>query len=107
MEAVTGKTGNKYLDGMGEKCIFAKNIKDMNTITLDLNIPADFNVDLNMLKSAATDYIQKYIYMLQTEKNAKTQNNVSSAIKEIKGCISSDLTYDEMIEEALTNKYKI
>ena len=62
MEAVTGKTGNKYLDGMGEKCIFAKNIKDMNTITLDLNIPADFNVDLNMLKSAATDYIQKYIY---------------------------------------------
>ena len=31
----------------------------MNTITLDLNIPADFNVDLNMLKSAATDYIQK------------------------------------------------
>lgn len=66
----------------------------MNTITLDLNIPADFNVDMDALKSAATDYIQKYIYMLQSAKNTKTQNKVSSAIKELRGCISSDLTYE-------------
>lgn len=79
----------------------------MNTITLDLNIPADFNVDLDALKSAATDYMQRYIYMLQAAKKAKTRNEESSAIRELRGCISSDLTYDEMIEEALTNKYKL
>ncbi len=79
----------------------------MNTITLDLNIPADFNVDLDALKSAATDYMQRYIYMLQTAKKAKTRNKESSAIRELRGCISSDLKYDEMIEEALTNKYKL
>lgn len=79
----------------------------MNTITLDLNIPNEFNVDLDALKSAATDYMQKYICMLQSAKNAKTQNKISSTIKELRGCISSELTYDEMIEEAMANKYKI
>ena len=62
----------------------------MYTITLDLNIPADFNVDLDALKSAATDYMQRYIYMLQTAKKAKTRNKESSAIRELRGCISSD-----------------
>lgn len=61
----------------------------MNTITLDLNIPADFNVDLDALKSAATDYVQKYIYMLQSAKNAKTQNKVVSAIRELRGSLDS------------------
>ena len=101
MEAGTGKTENKYLDGMGEKCIFAKdklhlsitikqaccsafdlhylckkvNKEPMNTTytTYSLNIPTS---DVSLLESLA----KKLGWTTKKESNKKT-SRLDAAIK--------------------------
>ena len=80
----------------------------MNTITLNLDVPKGLVVDANKLTSMATDYIQNYVYMLWKLQNLSNKSNKSSKnFLNLRGCLSSDKSYQEMLEEALLEKYKV
>ena len=80
----------------------------MNTMTLNVDVPAGLNIDMNKLTSVATKIVQQYIYMLQSTSKAKTEKKKStSAFRNMRGSLSSNLSYKEMIEEALLEKYEV
>lgn len=85
-----------------------KNLKIMNTMTLNVDVPTGLNIDMNRLTAVATEYVQQYIYMLQRTYQAKTEKKKSTAaFRNMRGSLSSDLPYKDMIEEALLEKYEI
>lgn len=80
----------------------------MNTMTLNVDVPAGLNIDMNKLTSVATKFVQQYIYMLQSTSKAKTEKKKStSAFRNMRGSLSSNLSYKDMIEEALLEKYEV
>lgn len=80
----------------------------MNTMTLNVDVPAGLNIDMNKLTSVATKIVQQYIYMLQSTSKTKTEKKKStSAFRNMRGSLSSNLSYKDMIEEALLEKYEV
>ena len=81
-----------------------------NTMTISIDIPNDIAIDIDKLSKMATEYVQHHIYMLQETKKKQshgTRAKKSDAFRSLRGCISSNMDYKSMIEEALTEKYKI
>lgn len=77
-------------------------------MTLNVDVPAGLNIDMNKLTSVATKIVQQYIYMLQSTSKAKTEKKKStSAFRNMRGSLSSNLSYKDMIEEALLEKYEV
>ena len=81
-----------------------------NTMTISIDIPNDIAIDIDKLSKMATEYVQHHIYMLQETKKKQshgTRAKKADAFRSSRGCISSNMDYKSMIEEALTEKYKI
>lgn len=80
----------------------------MDTMTLNINVPSGIAVDVQKLTTMATNYVQQYVYMLQRVHQAKqTKVKSTASFRSMRGSLSSNLSYKEMLEEALTEKYKI
>lgn len=73
-------------------------------MTLNIDIPSGMSVDVNRLKSLATKYVQQYIFMLQ---NVQCDENVrrTAPFRSLRGVLSSNLSYEEMRDAALADKY--
>lgn len=81
---------------------------DMNQLTIKIDIPTGLSIDLNKLEIAANEFMQKYIgrMSLQDAKNeVETKQTVS--FRKLRGVMSSDKPYKEMLEEALIEKYSV
>lgn len=80
----------------------------MNTMTLNIDVPKGLAVDVNKLTTMATDYIQNYVYMLWKVQNAtKKRSKSTKSFRSLRGVLSSDKPYQEMLEEALLEKYDV
>ena len=107
MEAVTGKTGNKYLDGMGEKCIFAKNIKDMNTITIDSNIYKEAETYANKHNLSIKQLVEKYLAQLPKITITKGEKyKLPKHLDNMGGCLSDIADPNDEKLNYLLNRYK-
>lgn len=79
-------------------------------MTISIDIPNDIAIDIDKLSKMATEYVQHHIYMLQETKKKQSHDiraKKADAFRSLRGCISSNMDYKSMIEEALTEKYKI
>ena len=79
-------------------------------MTISIDIPNDIAIDIDKLSKMATEYVQHHIYMLQETKKKQshdTRAKKADAFRSLRGCIFSNMDYKSMIEEALTEKYKI
>ena len=80
----------------------------MGKVTLNIDVPSGINVDIDSLKALATKYIQQHIYMVQGVHCDKNEGSKSTAsFRKLRGILSSTLSYDEMKEAALTEKYGV
>lgn len=80
----------------------------MNTMTLNIDIPTDVTVDLKKLTAMATNYVQHYVYMMRNLQHSNESVKKSTAsFRSMRGMMVSDKSYKEMIDDALTEKYKI
>lgn len=79
----------------------------MKTMTLNIDIPTGLNVDVHRLKAMATNYVQQYVYMLQNVYQTKKNRKSTAAFRSMRGSLSSNLSYNDMVEEALMEKYKL
>ena len=80
----------------------------MNQLTLNIDVPAGIYIDLNKLEIAANEFIQKYIgqmVLYDAENNVETKRTHS--FRKLRGVMSSDKPYKEMLEDALKEKYSI
>lgn len=79
-----------------------------NTMTINIDIPSGTSIDIGKLTTMATQYVQQYVYAMQKIRHAKTNNAKStSAFRSMRGALSSTLSYDEMKEIALSEKYDV
>ena len=79
-----------------------------NTMTINIDIPSGISIDVSKLTAMATQYVQHYVYALQKAHGEKsTKRNSLAAFRNMRGALSSTMTYDEMKEQALSEKYKI
>ena len=81
-----------------------------NTMTISIDIPNDIAIDIDKLSKMATEYVQHHIYMLQETKKKQSHDRrakKADTYRSLRGCITSNMDYKSMIEEALTEKYKI
>ena len=80
----------------------------MNQLTLNIDVPSGIYIDLNKLEIAANEFIQKYIgqmVLYDAENNVKTKRTHS--FRKLRGVMSSDKPYKEMLEDALKEKYSV
>ena len=80
----------------------------MNLLTLNIDVPSGIYIDLNKLEIAANEFIQKYIgqmVLYDAENNVKTKRTHS--FRKLRGVMSFDKPYKEMLEDALKEKYSI
>ncbi len=79
-----------------------------NTMTINIDIPSGTSIDMSKLTTMATQYVQQYVYALQKIRHSKTSNVKSTtAFRSMRGTLSSTLSYDEMKEIALSEKYDV
>ena len=77
-------------------------------MTINIDIPLGTSIDIGKLTTMATQYVQQYVYAMQKTHHAKTNNVKStSAFRSMRGALSSTLSYDEMKEIALSEKYDV
>lgn len=80
----------------------------MERLTLTIDVPAGVLVDWELLKNKANEYVQRYIYMLNSGNgDMEVENKKISSFRKLRGVMSSDKPYREMVEEALTDKYML
>ena len=80
----------------------------MNLLTLNIDVPSGIYIDLNKLEIAANEFIQKYIgqmVLYDAKNNVETKRTHS--FRKLRGVMSSDKPYKEMLEDALKEKYSI
>ena len=80
----------------------------MNQLTLNIDVPSGIYIDLNKLEIAANEFIQKYIgqmVLYDAENNVETKRTHS--FRKLRGVMSFDKPYKEMLEDALKEKYSI
>ena len=78
----------------------------MNQLTLNIDIPAGVAIDVNRLKNAANDFVQKYIGQLYIyDANNLSATKRTESFRKLRGVMSSDKSYKEMLEDALKEKY--
>ena len=74
----------------------------MNQLTLNIDIPAGMAIDINRLKNAANDFVQKYIGQLYTyDANNLSATKRTESFRKLRGVMSSYKPYKEMLEDAL------
>lgn len=79
----------------------------MNTMTLNIEIPQGVVVDAKRLSVLATDYVQHYVYMLhQSNSSSDIRKRARAAVKNLRGVMSSNKSYKEMVEEVMIDKYE-
>ena len=75
---------------------------------IKIDVPSGIYIDLNKLEIAANEFIQKYIgqmVLYDAENNVETKRTHS--FRKLRGVMSSDKPYKEMLEDALKEKYSI
>lgn len=80
----------------------------MDKLTINIDVPTEMPIDLNRLKKVTDDFVQKYIsqlyiYGIKNEVTAKR----SDSFRKLRGIMSSDKPYKEMLEDALKEKYSL
>lgn len=81
---------------------------DMERLTLTIDVPAGVLLDMELLKNKANEYVQRYIYMLNSgDGDMEVDNKKISSFRKLRGVMSSDKSYREMVEEALKDKYML
>ena len=78
----------------------------MNQITININVPTGVAIDTERLKIVANDFIQKYVarmIIINTHNEAETKSTAS--FRKLRGLITSEKSYKEMLEDALLEKY--
>ncbi len=79
-----------------------------NTMTINIDIPSGTSIDIGKLTAMAKQYVQQYVYAMQKTRHAKPNNvKPTSAFRNMRGILSSTLSYDEMKEIALSEKYDV
>ena len=80
----------------------------MNQLTIHIDVPAGRTIDLKRLQIVANDFIQKYVgQMYMYDAKDETVTKSSASFRKLRGVMSSDNSYKEMLEDALTEKYSL
>lgn len=80
----------------------------MNQLTINIDVPTGMAIDINRLKVAANDFIQKYIgQMYIYDKRDGIETKRTAPFRKLRGVMSSDKPYKEMLEDALKEKYSL
>ena len=81
---------------------------EMNHLTINIDLPTGMAIDLNSLEVAANDFVRKYIGEMGLYDDKKSMDAKSTAaFRTLRGVMSSDKSYKEMLEEALMEKYSL
>lgn len=78
----------------------------MDTMTLNIEIPQGVNVDAQKLSKMATDFVHHYLFLVQREQSPKRAKKSFDSFRRLRGIISSDKSYKDMVEEAILEKYE-
>ena len=78
----------------------------MNTMTLNIEIPQGVNVDAQKLSRVASDYLHHYLFMMQQAKSTKQAKKTFGSFRRLRGIMSDNKSYKEMVEEAILDKYE-
>ena len=80
----------------------------MNQLTLNIDVPSGISIDLNKLEIAANEFVQKYIgQMVLYGAENKFETKRTHSFRKLRGVMSSDKPYKEMLGDALMEKYSI
>ena len=80
----------------------------MNQLTLNIDVPSGISIDLNKLEIAANEFVQKYIgQMVLYGAENKVEPKRTHSFRKLRGVMSSDKPYKEMLGDALMEKYSI
>ena len=80
----------------------------MNQLTLNIDVPSGISIDLNKLEIAANEFVQKYIgQMVLYGAENKVETKRTPSFRKLRGVMSSDKPYKEMLGDALMEKYSI
>ena len=80
----------------------------MNPLTLNIDVPSGISRDLNKLEIAANEFVQKYIgQMVLYGAENKVETKRTHSFRKLRGVMSSDKPYKEMLGDALMEKYSI
>lgn len=78
----------------------------MNTMTLQIELPAGVTIDQQHLQALAAGYIQRYVYRMQkAQAKPKETSKSMASFRKLRGVISSEDAYEEVREAALKEKY--
>ena len=80
----------------------------MNQLTINIDVPTGVAIDLNRLKIAANDFIQKYIGQMHIhDASGGIEVKPTTSFRKLRGVMSSDKPCKEMLEDALKEKYSL
>ena len=80
----------------------------MNQLTLNIDAPSGISIDLNKLEIAANEFVQKYIgQMVLYGAENKVETKRTHSFRKLRGVMSSDKPYKQMLGDALMEKYSI
>ena len=80
----------------------------MKQLTLNIDVPSGISIDLNKLEIAANEFIQKYIgQMVLYGAENRDEKKRTHSFRKLRGVMSSDKPYKELLEDALKEKYSI
>ena len=80
----------------------------MNQLTLNIDVPSGISIDVNKLEIAANKLVQKNNgqKVIYKEEN-KVETKRTHSFRKLRGVMSSDKPYKEMLGDALMEKYSI
>lgn len=85
--------------------------KVMNKLTINIEVPAGMSIDMDRLKMATNDFVRQYvsqIYICNLKHDVASGTHKSTEpFRRLRGILSSDKPYKEMLEDALREKYSI
>lgn len=83
----------------------------MNQLTINIEVPAGMSIDMDRLKMATNDFVRQYvsqIYICNLKHDVASGTHKSTEpFRRLRGILSSDKPYKEMLEDALREKYSI
>ena len=80
----------------------------MSQLTINIEVPAGMAIDLNKLKVVAKEFVKKYIgQKCKSEMIERVDTKQTTSFRKLRGVMSSELPYKEMLEDALKEKYSL
>ena len=77
----------------------------METMTLNFDLPKEALINTDEIKNIVTDFVQKLIDIKFKYQQEEKPKKSTAEFRKLRGILKSDLSYKEMVAEALSEKY--